>query len=140
MVPLVVQVAEQRREQLLAANKHILDQDYSRSAASSTVTGPVPPAGSTSTPGAAGSADGGRSSDGGTVSISTAASITAGGEGVSQQTLELLALLARVKGCGDARNCSPTDLLLPELAVTTPEAKLMQAEVYRRQIWELKMQ
>lgn len=105
------------------------------------MAGPQPAAGSSSTPGASGSADGGAgSADGESVSISTAASMTNVMEGISPQTMELLALLARVKGCGDARNCSPADLLLPELAVTRPEAKLMQAEIYKRQIWELKMQ
>jgi hypothetical protein len=53
---------------------------------------------------------------------------------------ELLAKLARVKACAEARDCRPADLLLPELAVVTPGAKLMQAELYRRMIWELKTQ
>jgi hypothetical protein len=54
--------------------------------------------------------------------------------------LLLLLLLYRVKSCADAKDCNPADLLLPELAVVTPEAKLMQAEVYRRMIWDLKTQ
>ena len=104
--------------------------------------GALPPAGAASVPGAADSSSGGvRSSDGGaSATLSTAASTAAVGDGISQQTLELLALLARVKGCADARKCSPADLLLPELAVTSPEGKLMQAEIYKRMAWELKMQ
>jgi hypothetical protein len=52
----------------------------------------------------------------------------------------LLLLWHRLKGYADAKDCNPADLLLPELAVVTPEAKLMQAEVYRRMIWDLKTQ
>jgi hypothetical protein len=139
------QVAEQRREQLLAANKHILDQDaYARSAASRTAAGGVPAPGSTS--GAAGSGDGssnsGRNSDGGHHVLSSAASMStvADGVGPSQQAIEHLALLTRVKACPDARKCNPADLLPPELGVTSPETKLLQAAIYKRMVLELKTQ
>jgi hypothetical protein len=141
------QVAEQRREQLLAANKHILDQDaYARSAASSTLTGTALTAASAgSGSGADAAAPGSRGSDpgipavGSVASMSTVADGVAGG-GSSQQAAEHLALLTRVKACSDARKCSPADLLLPELGVTSPEDKLMQAAIYRRMVWELKSQ
>lgn len=137
------QVAEQRREQLLAANKHILDQDvYARSAASSTLTGPTLAAASTSSTSADAGASGNRGSDlgipavGSATSMSTVVDSVAGSS--SQQAVEHLALLARVKACSDARRCSPADLLLPELGVTSPEDKLLQALIYRRMVWELK--
>lgn len=139
------QVAEQRREQLLAANKHILDHDsFARSAASSTAAGGAPAPGSTS--GAAGSGDGssnsGRNSDGGNHALSSAASMStvADGVGPNQQAVEHIALLTRVKACSDAKRCDPVDLLLPELDVTSPETKLMQAAIYKRMVLELKTQ
>lgn len=142
---LTVQVAEQRREQLLAANKHILEQDsYTRSAASSTAAGTAPAASSAS--GTNGSADGGsgnRTSDPGipaTNSTASMSTVTDGVGGSSQQAIEHLALLTRVKACSDARKCSPADLLLPELGVTSPENKLAQAVVYKRMMWELTTQ
>lgn len=139
------QVAEQRREQLLAANKHILEQDaYASSAASSTLTGPALAAASTSSASADAGAPGSRGSDPGIPAVGSVASMSTVVDGVagssSQQAVEHLALLARVKACSDARKCSPVDLLLPELGVTSPEDKLLQAAIYRRMVWELKSQ
>lgn len=138
------QVAEQCREQLLAANKHILDQDaYVRSAASSTLTGPALAASGAS---AEAGAPGNRTSDPGipavasTASMSTVADGVAGSSSSSQQAVEHLTLLTWVKACSDARKCNPADLLLPELGVTSPEDKLLQAVIYRRMVWELKSQ
>lgn len=136
-----VQVAEQRRDEILAANKQVLDQDFfGRSAASSSAAGFAPNLDSDSAAGAAGSMEG-RSSDGGAAPSTVASSITRGGSDSCDARLqEMLALLARLRGCTDAEDCKAADLLLPDLAVTTPQAKLMQSEVYKRMVWELKTQ
>jgi hypothetical protein len=154
-----VEVAGRRRGQVLAAHQHTLDQDaFSRSAASSAVA---------STPGAdaaaaaaataaamAAAADasadaessGGlvsHSGDNSFVSTSQRSSIAGGEPSYSScshalPSDELIALLLRLKDCTDTRQCRAADLLLPELKVTTAEAKLMQAELYKQRVWELK--
>lgn len=137
------QVAERRREELLAANKHLLDQDfYARSSANSAMLGTLP---SSSGSGATSSMDG-RSSEAGGADASGAATASSpsaagdGGSSIRSAQQDMLALLARIKACREAKDCKAADLLLPELAVTTPEAKLMQAEVYRRMVLELQLQ
>ena len=142
-----LKVAEQRREELLAANKHILDQDYyTCSAASSTVAGSMPAVTASGSEGAAALSLDGRSStdqstDGGAAPSGNAAGSPAGASSSPTQQLQtMLSLLARVKSCPEPKNCKAADLLLPELGVTTTQAKLMQAEVYKRMIWELKSQ
>lgn len=157
-------MAERRREQVLTVHQHVLDQDcFSRSAASSTATG-VPAAGAAdavlaaaAAVAAAAGASAEASIDGaiglpGSISLaaeyssaSSQRSSTAGTE-PSQHSSgnwglpspEVLAQLGRLRQCSNARQCLASDLLLPELKVTTSEAKLMQAECYKRRMWELR--
>lgn len=138
-------MAEERREQLLASHKQLLDQDYySRSAAPSTLLTSLPAADSTGTASRDNSSGGAHPSEGGAAvsnaAVVSAAAAAAAASDSDQQAQQLLALLGRVKACADARACSPADLLLPELAVTTPKAKAMQAELYKRMVWQLKTQ
>lgn len=48
-------------------------------------------------------------------------------------------LLARIGNC-EASDCKAEDLLYPELDVTYPGRKRVQAELYKRMVWELKTQ
>jgi hypothetical protein len=135
------QVAEARRQQLLAAHQRVLDQDFFMRSAANSAVGDISTAGGLA---ASASADGGlaRSLDGSFLSYA-GSSAAGGGQGAAApppagHSAEFVAQLRRLRDAGDGSRCRAADLLLPELGVTTAEAKSVQAELHSRRVWELK--